>query len=323
MSDAFLNDEEEANQNSLNKNPFISYEERVEEAPGDIVFTHDSFFLADSAPYFVNPYVVGMREEKERENIVSYKVKKEDSISDIADSFGISKETIKWANNIKSNSDLEEGSELVILPVTGVVYYIERGDTIGEIAKMHKAKANDITAFNDINSRNLIAGDRIIIPGGELPPPPPPPPSPSPTPTTPSPGSGPSVATDSNFINPVPGGMITQGLHGYNNNAVDIYQPCGYRIVASTSGRVTEVDKTEPWPAGNFVKIDHGSVVVLYSHMERIDVSTGQQVSQGQQIGTVGNTGYTRGPSGCHLHFQFLSTRKRNPFGHLPVGSRL
>ncbi len=229
-------------------------------------------------------------------------------MSIVAERFGISADTIRWANDIRGNA-LKEGDELLILPTTGIIYYIERGDTISRIAELHKAKSEEIVAFNNIDERNIVAGERIIIPGG-TPPPPPPPPSRS-APIT--------RIAQSAFINPVPGGMITQGVHSYN--AVDIYNPCGSPIIAPAAGRVIEV-RRGTWPAGNFVKIDHGTMIVLYAHMQNIYVGVGEYVSQGRGIGTVGNTGLTVGRTGCHLHFDVLSRTIRNPFAGFPVGAR-
>jgi murein DD-endopeptidase MepM/ murein hydrolase activator NlpD len=300
--------ERERETEAINGNDlFILSEDVLTEESENIPFTYESFILAESSPCFIKPQVLGIQGMEERENIISYRVEPGENISMIAEKFNISADTIRWANNIKGNTVKEE-DELLILPVTGVMYYVEKGDTLSEIAKMHKAKIEDIIEFNGIEGKKIVAGDRLIIPGGTPPPPPPV------RATTPA-----ARIVQSSFINPVPGGMITQGIHPYN--AVDIYNHCGTPIVAAAAGRVTQVGRGT-WPAGNFVKIDHGSVVVLYAHMQSIYVSTGDYVSQGKQIGTVGNTGRTIGRTGCHLHFDVLSLRIRNPFGHLPVGSR-
>jgi len=129
----------------------------------------------------------------------------------------------------------------------------------------------------------------------------------------------PRRTSSSSFINPVPGGVISQGVHSYN--AVDIANACGSPLLSSASGKVVQVGRGT-WPAGDFVKIDHGSTVILYAHMESIYVNTGEYVGGGQQIGTVGNTGRTVGRTGCHLHFDVLSLSIRNPFSHLPTGAR-
>jgi murein DD-endopeptidase MepM/ murein hydrolase activator NlpD len=54
---------------------------------------------------------------------------------------------------------------------------------------------------------------------------------------------------------------------------------------------------------GNVVKIQHGKErSTLYAHLSRIDVRKGQSIEQGQNLGTVGATGWATGP---HLHFEF------------------
>lgn len=54
---------------------------------------------------------------------------------------------------------------------------------------------------------------------------------------------------------------------------------------------------------GNVVFVKHRNQhVTVYAHLNRIDVKKGQSVSQGQNIGTVGATGWATGP---HLHFEF------------------
>ena len=287
-------------------NLFLSYEESIVKEISDIAFAHESFILAESPPCFIENQVFGMKGDETRENIISYKVENGENVSIIADKFGISSDTIRWTNDIKGNT-VKEGTELLILPTTGVMYYVEKGDTLSQIAKIHKAKMEDVLSFNNIEEKKIIAGDRLIIPGGT----PPPPPVIRTAPAT--------RIVQSSFINPVPGGVITQRTPSYN--AVDFHNHCGTTIVAAAAGRVTQTGWGS-WPAGNFIKIDHGSVVVLYAHMQKIYVSAGDYVSQGKQIGTVGNTGKTVGRTGCHLHFDVLSLKIRNPFAHLPVGAR-
>ena len=54
---------------------------------------------------------------------------------------------------------------------------------------------------------------------------------------------------------------------------------------------------------GNVVQVQHsGGRSTVYAHLSRIDVKQGQKVSQGQQLGAVGMTGWATGP---HLHFEF------------------
>jgi len=54
---------------------------------------------------------------------------------------------------------------------------------------------------------------------------------------------------------------------------------------------------------GNVVYVKHRNQdVTVYAHLSRIGVKKGQRVSQGQEIGAVGMTGWATGP---HLHFEF------------------
>jgi murein DD-endopeptidase MepM/ murein hydrolase activator NlpD len=54
---------------------------------------------------------------------------------------------------------------------------------------------------------------------------------------------------------------------------------------------------------GNVVMVKHGgSNLTVYAHLSRINVRQGQSVSQGQNVGAVGQTGWATGP---HLHFEF------------------
>jgi murein DD-endopeptidase MepM/ murein hydrolase activator NlpD len=57
------------------------------------------------------------------------------------------------------------------------------------------------------------------------------------------------------------------------------------------------------WPGGNFVRIENRETgwTTAYGHLDAILVSDGQEVRRGDQIGTVGSTGYATGP---HLHYE-------------------
>lgn len=111
------------------------------------------------------------------------------------------------------------------------------------------------------------------------------------------------------FIWPCPAsGRITSAFGGResptegastSHKGIDIGAPSGSKVIAAASGTV--VIATYSASAGNYVMLNHGGgVYTVYMHMNSISVSVGQSVSQGQQVGTVGSTGYSTGP---HLHF--------------------
>ena len=74
----------------------------------------------------------------------------------------------------------------------------------------------------------------------------------------------------------------------------------GASVVAAADGKVTTVDYNSA--RGYYIVIDHGNeYATLYQHLSRQDVVVGDVVYQGDQIGTVGDTGISTAP---HLHFE-------------------
>lgn len=101
-------------------------------------------------------------------NIVQYVVVEGDSIASIAAKFGVSEQTIKWANDISGNS-ITVGSTIDILPRDGLAYVVKSGDTVEGIARKYKANVSLIVSANDLEVSGLSTGLKIIIPDGELP----------------------------------------------------------------------------------------------------------------------------------------------------------
>lgn len=90
----------------------------------------------------------------------------------------------------------------------------------------------------------------------------------------------------------------TEGASSYHKG-IDIAAPTGSRVIAAAGGKV--VIATYSASAGNYIMISHGSgTYTVYMHMSSLNVSEGDEVSQGDTIGAVGSTGYSTGP---HLHF--------------------
>lgn len=234
------------------------------------------------------------------DQISLYVVHAGDTVATVAKMYGVSESTIRWANDLDRNAKLKKDQVLTILPIDGVKYTIKKGDTLRSIAKNLKADATEIAQFNDMAiGDSLAVGNELIIPNGEI--------------TAPTIKSGtPSVSgmkgpnyTDY-YIRPIMAGYAnvrTQGAHGKNKAAVDIGAKLGTPLVASASGTVI-VAKTTGYNGGYgmYVVIAHpNNTQTLYGHMSRVDVSVGQTVSQGQQIGAVGSTGNSTGP---HVHWE-------------------
>jgi LysM repeat protein len=239
-----------------------------------------------------------------------YVVRKGDSLSQIADMFGVSTNTILWANDMKKGDSLKEGEILLILPISGVKHIVEKGQTLKGITQKYKADISDVASFNGIAiDAALAVGDELIIPDGEII-------IDGPVKTTSKSKiyQVPNKDLTGYFINPAPGAVRTQGLHG--RNAVDLGAPIGTPIRAAASGKVLVARMGWNGGYGGLVIIKHpNGTETLYSHLSRLNVSTGQEVSQGQTIAYMGNTGHVRaspGGNGSHLHFEVHGAK--NPF---------
>lgn len=100
--------------------------------------------------------------------IISYEVKDGDTVQSIADAYGLSKDQLRWSNNMK-NEDLEVGKTLYIPSVAGIVYTVKDGDTLDSISEKYGSKKEEIIAYNDLENKDISKDDKIILPGGELP----------------------------------------------------------------------------------------------------------------------------------------------------------
>jgi len=242
-----------------------------------------------------------------RHGILTYEVQDGDTAGQIAANFGVSLNTILWANNLKSGSLIKPGQDLVILPISGVRHLVKKGDTISSIAKKYQASIEEIIAFNNLsNDKPLIEGQELIIPDGQLP---------SATSIAISNGLAPMTIDISSwpslkgyFTYPTSGGW-NRGIQ-HNLNAVDIVNSCGSPIYASADGMVVEARKGWNGGYGNYVKIQHlNGTLTVYGHLGDIYVKEGNSVASGQTLGTMSDTGKA---TGCHLHFEVRGAQ--NPF---------
>lgn len=234
------------------------------------------------------------------DQISVYVVHEGDTLSQIAQMFNVSVNTIVWANDIEGGH-IFPGQNLVILPISGIRHKVVSGDTLQSIAKKYGGDLKEILQYNDLSEDSKLAvGDEIIIPNAEA--------SSSGSATTVTTSSTRQISTGY-FIRPIDGGRRTQGIHGYN--AVDIAANTGTRVVASASGKVI-VSRNSGYNGGygKYVVISHpNGTQTLYAHLNETNVAQGVNVEQGQVVGFVGNTGLSTGP---HLHFEVRGAR--NPF---------
>ncbi len=121
--------------------------------------------------YVAKPQIVETQ-SRSIEDIIEYTVKEGETVSSIAEKFGITSDTVRWANDL-TGSLVAEGKKLTILPVSGLLYEVEEGDTAAKLADKYDSDAEQIISFNDAEISGLKTGTEIIIPGGQKPAPPP------------------------------------------------------------------------------------------------------------------------------------------------------
>ncbi len=262
----------------------------------DNIFVSQSGILGDQNP-LVGIIPLG-------NGLIQYKVKAGDTLSSIAKQFDIPVTTIQLANrNIKS---IRPNQELIILPVPGVLYQVSKGDTLSEIADKFNTTEDLLTKYNP-DYQNILSGSggSLIVPYAKIS----------------------NIAslnqTSSNlpdlknyFSLPAVGWNWGQ-LHNYN--AVDIANQCGTPVYAAAEGLIIADpslgDGSSGWNNGYgvFVFIEHpNGTKTRYAHLDKALVKVGDYVKKGQEIGLMGNTGNTDGPTGCHLHFEVYGAK--NPF---------
>ncbi|PVY24600.1 peptidase M23-like protein [Williamsia muralis] len=98
-------------------------------------------------------------------------------------------------------------------------------------------------------------------------------------------------------------GTVTSGYGarwGTSHDGLDIANTIGTPVISTTDGVVIESGPANGFGLWIRIRQDDGTIGI-YGHINETLVTTGQQVSAGEQIATVGNRGYSTGP---HLHYE-------------------
>jgi murein DD-endopeptidase MepM/ murein hydrolase activator NlpD len=130
------------------------------------------------------------------------------------------------------------------------------------------------------------------------------------------PPAGPVRQGSGQFIWPINGTFSSP--FGYRwgrlHAGIDLAAPEGTPIRAADDGTVILAGWTGGY--GNYTCISHGGAIsTCYGHQSRLGTSAGANVSKGQVIGYVGNTGHS---FGAHLHFEVrINGNPVDPMGYL------
>lgn len=283
---------------------------------GDILVSDEDGYLIKMNPQTSDSSRVGMTD------YAVHTIESGESLSLIAQRYGVKVETIMWENNLSNANSIRSGQKLLVPPVDGISYTVKNGDNLERIAKKYEISVDSIIAQNGLESEVISKGQHIFLPGTK----------PLVTVNTASADYRVSSATRNDraityassseaipavgrvFIVPTMG-KVTQGYRS-GHYAIDFADTSKPPVWAAGGGTVIKAS-SGTWGGGygNHVIIDHGNgLQTLYGHLETVNVYEGQWVSQGDVIGIMGNTGRVYGITGIHLHFEvILNGTKQNP----------
>ncbi|NIA18297.1 MAG: peptidoglycan DD-metalloendopeptidase family protein [Actinobacteria bacterium] len=266
----------------------------------------------------VKPDIASTKKVKRpRREIAAYTVKQGDSISTIAENFGVKVSTILWENNLNSYSIIRPGDKLSILPIDGVAHKVKSGDNLSKIAKKYNIEEKRIIEQNKLTDSSILAvGQKLIIPDGKK--------------TSyarrsskrysginaikdlvRSPDAKPAAGNKMNW--PTEGHRITQ-YYSWRHHAVDIANKTGTPIYAADAGVVERAGWGKGY--GYQIVINHGGgKKTRYAHNSKLFVKKGQKVKKGETIAAMGSTGRSTGP---HTHFEvIINGKKYNPLNYI------
>ena len=235
----------------------------------------------------------------------SYTVRGGDTVSAIALRFGLDNiSTILSVNGIENARRIRVGQTLRIPSADGILYRAESGDSLSSIASDFEIPVTALLDVNDLSDSLVTVGQELFVPGATL--------------------SSYDLrkAMGELFIYPIRGRLTSRfgaradpftGARSYHTG-IDLAAPTGTSIKVSTDGRVAAAGWQNIF--GNYVIVTHaGGYQTLYGHMSKISVRRGQYLTQGDEVGKVGSTGYSTGP---HLHFSVYKDGKMiDPFSVL------
>ena len=313
---------------------FTDYYDTTEETNGGVTLLNDSFYTFEKEYNFANEYKpigfdkkdggsTGADREGIRETAINqiitpekklpvkseYVVKQGDTISEIAEANGMTMNMLLANNPNVSVKNLKIGQKLTIVSENGIFYKVQKGDSLSKIASKFKMKLDDITAYNDIDAKNLKVGQDIFLKNPDIR-------------VLANSGKGGITVASAGFRFPVEykgvnspyGSRFHPVLKRYIFHAgVDLkarYVP----LRAAQNGKVSYAGYMNGY--GKIIILKHSNgYETRYAHLDKIGVKVGQNVNKGELIGKTGMSGRVTGP---HLHFEVRKNGKtENPMSHL------
>ena len=257
-------------------------------------------------------------ETSTRNKIIEYVIQSGDTISSIANNFGLNVNTILWENNLSSNSLIKPGTKLTILPSDGIMHTVAKNENISKIASKYGVTNEAIIDNNDIyENEALTIGQKLFILGGKK--------IIEKTTVVNRSYSGTTINQNTNNANnkpaytggkllwPTVGSRITQ-YYSWSHKGLDIANKTGTPLYAAEDGVVEKSGWSNGY--GYNVIINHGGgLKTLYGHASKLHVKAGDKVSRGDIIANMGSTGWSTGP---HIHFEVrVNGVQQNPLNYI------
>ena len=207
-----------------------------------------------------------------------------ETIEEIAQRYKVSTALVSSKSNLPEKLELKEGTPILIPEKPGILHKFKSGDTLAKIASAYKVSIDDILTENSLEAGDIFkVGQKIFLPGAEVPEPPP------------------------IWVAPVSSRVITSGFGWRNFPREQFHQAWDLKanyetVYAARSGKVTY----SGWLGGygNAIIIEHTKEIkTLYGHNSKLLVREGEYIQGGKAISRSGCTGYCFGP---HLHFEVI-----------------
>lgn len=223
------------------------------------------------------------KEEQKGSWYVEHSVKEGETLDSIAQSYGISIESIISVNGIKNLASVKPGVVLRIPTTDGQLYTVQEGDSLSIITNRFNPGLGwkTLQEINGLESEVIYPGQKLFIPSPHV-------------------AEDLSFAGYDRFIKPAQGritGLYGQPVKYAHTQEIVILKgiwiegESGSDIVASSAGVVVDVGN-EPEGRGKFVVLSHEQGYrTIYAHLEEVLVKVGDKVEQRDVIGTMGSTG--------------------------------
>lgn len=123
------------------------------------------FIQSKDSFLYINAPIDSERDVSGTSEIVDYEVKPGESVAFIAQKFGVSKDTIYWANDFSRSEIIHPGDIIKVPPVSGLVHHVESGETLSGLAKKYNIEEERIMRQNLLlSASDLKSNTTLVIP---------------------------------------------------------------------------------------------------------------------------------------------------------------